>query len=499
MLRNLGFWAVLLLFALSSLAQSTLLIAVCVGLGIFVAGLCRISPYGLFLMSIPFVISLDTPIRLTLTISDFILPVVIVVLLWRMKNASSGQRSENIQALMPAAIWIAILLGIIALSSIQAELDLLDYIASTVKIVYAIVGGIAVVGIYLEHRKDREELDQLLRYFVMTSALVATLGIVAFFFLVFFGLDSGFIYGSARLQSTFDNPNAFASYGLISLPIALYYAYRRSSRYADVLCFLILVGIVLSNSRTGQLATISLLVLGYLIFVRTRRGLVSWSKFALPGLALTGGLIPLLSAISAFMDSIQGNAGVEQGPNANTPSANCEPGDENPGECEEATDETLPVRTGVEGDVRFTLWETAFRIWLDAPLLGRGFGQFLSASQDYRDSEIPLRVHNTFLSFLAETGVMGAVTFALPFVVLPILLLKMRSALPNSLTLAILTISVMMLALNLENSRSLWILVGLSYALVVSRGTARANVAKWFRVSDLFRLPRGISKGEVPR
>ena len=64
--------------------------------------------------------------------------------------------------------------------------------------------------------------------------------------------------------------------------------------------------------------------------------------------------------------------------------------------------------------LRFQIWSGAGRLWLDHPILGIGIGKFPELAADIWDYTHPFRgfaVHNSYLSILSQTGVVGFLLF----------------------------------------------------------------------------------------
>ncbi len=81
----------------------------------------------------------------------------------------------------------------------------------------------------------------------------------------------------------------------------------------------------------------------------------------------------------------------------------------------------------VDDDLRFKLWEPAFRLWQDNPWWGAGPGHFDYRFRAYRPAEVQLqpdRAHNDFLNTLADWGVVGAAMVAAAWALLCLGVLK---------------------------------------------------------------------------
>jgi putative inorganic carbon (hco3(-)) transporter len=61
---------------------------------------------------------------------------------------------------------------------------------------------------------------------------------------------------------------------------------------------------------------------------------------------------------------------------------------------------------------RLMVWAAAFRMTLDHPLLGVGYGMFAEYVRDY-GADKKLLAHNTLISVIAETGIIGGILYVL--------------------------------------------------------------------------------------
>ena len=451
-MRRSAFFLVFVSFTLASISENILISATLIVVGLTFATLGRIGLYALFIISIPFVIVIKFPTVLTLSVSDVILPVVCIVII---RNYVRRPDKSLRNLLKKPIIWILLLLGTILLSAMQENLNLAEYSLSIAKLAFALIGGLAATGIIFESKDDSRIKIGLLRTWVLTSFGIASLGLLGYFALIF-GIPTHFMYQSARLQGTFDNPNAYAAYGLISLALALLYNVHQRGRFNSLYTYVIFASIVLSNSRASQIAEILFLILGFVLLVRTAADLKSWTFFAVPNLMILFLFLPLMTIVIALFtpgDTVAGSAHNSPGP--------IQPS-EVPGGSAPTTTNPIQPRESIGDDSRFHIWSFALNLWKSSPLWGRGFGQFISLSKEQLGTGYV--VHNSFLSFLTETGILGGLVFISVFIALLVLLIRSKSLTGKILALAIVVSCVMMLSNNLENSRALWVLMGGSYA-----------------------------------
>ena len=468
-MRRSAFFLVFVSFTLASISENILISATLIVVGLTFATLGRIGLYALFIISIPFVIVIKFPTVLTLSVSDVILPVVCIVII---RNYVRRPDKSLRNLLKKPIIWILLLLGTILLSAMQENLNLAEYSLSIAKLAFALIGGLAATGIIFESKDDSRIKIGLLRTWVLTSFGIASLGLLGYFALIF-GIPTHFMYQSARLQGTFDNPNAYAAYGLISLALALLYNVHQRGRFNSLYTYVIFASIVLSNSRASQIAEILFLILGFVLLVRTAADLKSWTFFAVPNLMILFLFLPLMTIVIALFtpgDTVAGSAHNSPGPiqpsevpggSLPATASPIQPS-EVPGGSAPTTTNPIQPRESIGDDSRFHIWSFALNLWKSSPLWGRGFGQFISLSKEQLGTGYV--VHNSFLSFLTETGILGGLVFISVFIALLVLLIRSKSLTGKILALAIVVSCVMMLSNNLENSRALWVLMGGSYA-----------------------------------
>ncbi|WP_210438948.1 O-antigen ligase family protein [Nocardioides xinjiangensis] len=238
---------------------------------------------------------------------------------------------------------------------------------------------------------------------------------------------------SFRATGGFDDPNLYASYLLVSISLTFAAGARGVVRYPVRLVALQSVALALSGSR----AAIPALALGVLSALALGRGrlvaktIFRWVLLLTLGVGVAAWRFPSLLGLDAFSRAVDasGNA---------------------------------------ENDIRFLLWRTAYNMWLDHPILGIGIGQFIPTSADYVPGGLSNIPHNTHLSLLAETGLLGwMLVIGLPvviFVRLSGLAKRTADPTPTWLILGIVSALAMAFTLNLENFRGLWALLGICLA-----------------------------------
>lgn len=228
------------------------------------------------------------------------------------------------------------------------------------------------------------------RWVVGTLVVLATgLSLYAIYQFV---TESDLIWGQLRPSGygrrgsgTFVNPNHFAGYLLLIMPLA--FAFAAVSRRSPVTKagfvyagLIMLAGIGVTLSRGGYLATA--VTLG--IFFA-----------AMLGLNLRKG--PILAGFTILMIVIA--AFVAQNQFAKMRFRNS-------------------MLAGQKADVRIALWGAAWEMWKDHPFVGVGPGHFDTRFRPYRPEEVqsrPVHVHNDWLNALVDWGIAGAGIIAVFF------------------------------------------------------------------------------------
>jgi O-antigen ligase len=266
----------------------------------------------------------------------------------------------------------------------------------------------------------------------VTASAIASLSIVGYA-LYTSGVSTPFTQ-DYRLVGTFKDPNLFSSYLVISFCVVLMSRIVHPSTWKAPAALVILAGIVLTGSR----AVIPAVLAGLVFAVLTTRGARVARRQLLPI-----GVVGTVLVGASFLVW-------------------------NPIERLESVSRILTSEYTVSSDGRIQLWFVAWRMWQEHPVLGVGIGQYRAVADQYVFGGVSNIPHNTYLSFLAETGVVGLVVFlSLPLAILVRVVRSRRrgNVFAPLLELAIVAVAVQAFTLNLENSRALWALLGISAAL----------------------------------
>ncbi|WP_127573309.1 O-antigen ligase family protein [Georgenia faecalis] len=265
-----------------------------------------------------------------------------------------------------------------------------------------------------------------------TASTVAVIGIAGSLAYTA-GIDTGLSF-DFRATGTFEDPNAFGVYLLLSLGIAMAAAYRRTGRALTWHLVPMLVALVMTGSRAAILALV----------------------IATVATAVTGGLGGAgarFRAAAVFAVVAAGAAFLVLPRSLTAPSV------------ERATGVLQP---GTVDTNRLELWSSAVDLWQHQPFLGVGIGQFRAASGTLLAAPTAFVPHHTYLGLLAEVGIIGAlVILALPLLAgLRLVAARARGqGVATFLLFSMVAFAVEAVTLSLESFRPFWLLVGLALAL----------------------------------
>ncbi|MFZ1879251.1 MAG: O-antigen ligase family protein [Gaiellaceae bacterium] len=317
--------------------------------------------------------------------------------------------------------------------------------------VYLLASLLIAVAYALAFATLIRNLEELQRAFFALAVIALPISLYAM---------ATFFAGSAsRASGGKGDPNSFAAYELIALPLVIAAATMAHDRRRRVFLWVTsvaIIGAAITSLSRGGLITLFVLVLAVVIapassIFRSRR-----QKVVVIVTMVVGGMIAFSATGAAFSQRL---------------------------------DSTF-TSSGSSGSGRLNMWKGAVTSIRERPFLGIGYGTFASVSTsllertpgvdlvNFTPSPEGDLVHDTYLETLAELGIPGLFLF-LGLVVATARSLR-ESALAarragaaqleratNALLLAVLAWAVAAVFLSLETSRPLWILIG--FALAVSR------------------------------
>lgn len=396
----------------------------------------RISIPGLVVITVPisFYVALG-PSTVNASPADILLPLLAVV-------AISSQRPPDQTPATPSGDGMSRFLAsyiLLVLILIAASVNIVSADAKSSLVAYSILGifktvvSMSYIGLIFLWLSKTGSLTHLLVIWSVSSHVLIGVCLIASAAQVA-GLPNpvtDLLFDAYRLAGPADDPNAFASYLMLSLGVYLCAAVARGRPVRLWFPTAIFVAILFTGSRAAAPALLVALAIIWMTSPVIRR---TWRPMA-AGLIVTAGLAGFVLLTVQIQVASLSRVVQDSGP-----------------------------RTG-DTDVRFTLWAIAWRLWTDNPWVGVGYGQFRDASEDiagYGFSSIP---HNTYLTLLAETGTFTALAFlSLPFFIGYALFKQHRRGDPISsgLLVGLTAVAIQATTLNVENFRPLWVYLAMS-------------------------------------
>ena len=389
--------------------------------------LCVLLPVS-FVITIGF--GLFTAFPLNVSAADAILPLAIVSALSTRANALVPSHAFTRAAWTYAVslISVATVSLLIALAT-QVSPDFTYGLTAILKM--AISMGYLLTFYQLSKRSVAGGDFRFLAIWSLTAFAISGLSIVGYL-LYQSGFSTPFTQ-DYRVVGTFDDPNLFSSYLVISFCILLMSRVVDPKIWKTVAALTILAAMVLTGSR----AVIPAILFGLLVAAFAARG----ERAARRQLWRTVSIGLLLVAASFLVW--------------------------NPIDSLESVTRIVTSDDTISSDGRIQLWSVAWRMWQEHPVLGVGIGQYRAVADQYIFGGVGNIAHNTYLSFLAETGLVGFVVFiSLPLAIFVRVLRSKRrgNTFAPLLALGLAAVAVQAFTLNLENSRALWALLGMSVA-----------------------------------
>ena len=402
------------------------------------AHMARLSTLEILIVLLPvsFVLTIGfggiiTGFVLNVSAADAILPVAIVSTLSSKANALVPSHVFTRAAMTYAVSLIAVEgVSLLLASATQVSLDFAYGAAAMLKMAMCL--GYLLTFYQLSKRSVASGDSRFLAVWSLTAFVISGLSIVGYL-LYQSGIPTPFTQ-DYRLVGTFDDPNLFSSYLVISFCILLMSRIVDQKIWKTVAALTILAGMVLTGSR----AVIPAMLFGLLVAVFAARRERA-ARRQLWRMVSAG----MLFAAASFLVW-------------------------NPIDRLESVARIVTSDDTITSDGRIQLWSVAWKMWQEHPVLGVGIGQYRAVADQYVFGGVANIAHNTYLSFLAETGLVGLVVFiSLPLAIFIRVLRSRRHGNPFAplLALGLAAVAVQAFTLNLENSRALWALIGISAAL----------------------------------
>jgi len=308
----------------------------------------------IFILAIPYLSDSSTIIILLLTVISGILK-------WFLNTKFKFKFNKYNDIL----IIFSLILLINTIFSINMSGSLRDFAMNILSVLLIIV--------MINNLKNREKLIKIMNFIIYASFFATVYGIYQYFAGV--PMQSGWVDPnsniSIRVFSTFENPNLFAEYLLLVIPLSLIKVINEKGKNRFIFLFILLIQIIamgLTFSRGGWLGLIILVAVFILLMKRDL--IIKLIPFGLISLFfIPDSIIMRIKTIGDLSDS--------------------------------------------SNYYRFQIWQKAIEIIKDFFLtgVGLGFESFRAISNLYIKDFSPYHAHNTYLEIGIEIGIVGLIVF----------------------------------------------------------------------------------------
>ena len=382
-------------------------------------------------LTMPYMLYVNIGAKVNLALVDFILPALLAVVLANAVGAT-GKREWYAS---PLTVGLPVLIACFASALFAMARNIVpfeggSFFLDVFKLVICMALFFSLIPILIRVF-ERADYRFLL-------AWVASAFSVSVFATVDFLRDGATL---SRETGSFEDPNLFGTYLIISIGVALALGSILGSNLPALSCIPLLAAVVGTGSR-GTLASLCLLAVLVLLLAPSRdirAKLAQYATVAIVAVIVVANYrkIPAIERIVAQPD-------------------------------------------GLESESRIALWRLAGVLWSESPVFGIGLGQFAANVQTYLPVGPGVVVHNTLLNIGVSLGLVGLLVLGAPFVTIVFhLLISRRSNGPAAyLGLAIVAAMPLFLTLDIQFSRFVWGYMAMAVAILATvRGKTQAEEA----------------------
>ncbi|GGA72905.1 hypothetical protein GCM10008025_15860 [Ornithinibacillus halotolerans] len=391
---------------------------------------------GALVVCLPFMFRLNMVIELNVSLADIL---IVIILFWLISIKENQQvlavvLKQNYLIIVYMLLLIYFCIISMANYFTNIYIDFPYGLSAIIKLFVNFI-YVLVLLIFIEKYKD-DVILLLFKWWRITAIIISVLCIISVI-LYRFGVDNGLTSGG-RAQATLNDPNLAALYLIVSFTIvAISSTFVQKKLIVNVAMVVVLIALVSTASRGGMVSIVfSVLIV---LFLSLMMGRIKELFFLLIIGSIISFIILLINSSSDFLSFAMERV----------------------------------ARIGTEGDGtsdRILLWKSAYEMWMDNPFIGIGIGQFIPYSTEmygYTFSSIP---HNTYLSFLSETGILGFLAFIwFPmYLVIKVILglIKRGGNVFYYLFIGLNAIAIQSITINIENIRFIWIYLAVCFVLI---------------------------------
>jgi hypothetical protein len=469
-----------ILFIVATLQQSWQLTVFFSLLGVIYGLVKKLSQVQLLAISVQF--SFYININQLVNVSPSFLVLLLILL-----NPKFWDKVKNFQKksnfLIKFLIWFFIIATLVTISII-VNLNASSYSSVFEMMKFLFAAAYLPITLVLVVSLSALEKKQLFGTWIVSSFTTACFGILVFSITAFIpgNVFLEFLYSESRLKGSFEDPNIYALSLIISIIFSLIYWKGMVTKFSIIYWITLSTALAMTNSRTGLIAFLVLAIALSLftLFTRiNRKQIFTWAFLSvfflyssLPAFAFVVDKTKLFSEDLVSLSS-------QSTLSANTSSPRPEEYNYSNQSIEEEIDNstlsTYALRTETSGDVRFTIWSAAIDLWASNPTFGIGYGNFTDAlsSNDKHNDLGDFLVHNTFLSFLTESGIFALLSILLPLLSLTLKLFKPKSFSKMILFSGTLSVFAFMNSFNLQNLPLVYFYLAVAFSFTLTEKSMR--------------------------
>lgn len=402
--------------------------------GLLILCILGLKFYDLGLVLMPFMFYLNVGGAINTSVADFIIAVWLLMTIYKERNLEFVYQSKSINDTKKYMTNYAIAFILVMLFSMINYIRwdnplLMQGIISIVKIMVCFFYALFTLD-YLD-RYGRKRFLCIMAYNTLFFDLLMIVGVIAYTK----GIDLGLTFaGTFRATGTFEDPNLAAAYLFLMFSFALvYFTEEKKYLLLMVTILLTLISVFLTSSK-GALVAVAVGLLFVLVANVVRGKMKMTIKL----------LIGYIGIFAIFIYVYEHNGFVQE-------------------ICEPIFNRFDEFTSNIQGDHslahREFLWNAAFELGMTEPILGVGVEQFRPAATQYTGQKVWNIVHNTYLTFFCELGIVGFFSFFRLWIKNAWNHFRMMKKNNSSVfyLFSIICVSVSMWSISLGNFRTLWV------------------------------------------
>lgn len=421
----------LIFLALRSMTGIIVVVAVML---LMLAYIYKVNFYDFGLILMPFMFYLNIGGAVNTSVADFIIVFWLLRTIYNKRSNTAACYNDAIIRTRTYMTKFAVaFVGIMFVSMINLirwdNALLLQPFISIVKIVVCFFYSLFTL-FYID-KFGRKRFLCIMAYNTLFFAILMIGGVIAYTL----GIDLGLTFsGTFRATGTFEDPNLAATYLFLMVSFAIVY-FREEKKYflLSTSILLTFISVILTSSK-GALVAVSV-GLVFILFANLIRGNGGMVIKLILGYIIISIILYYLYQKSPFVQQV----------------------------FEPIFNRFEEFTSNVQGDHslahREFLWKTAFELGMTEPILGIGVEQFRPAATQYTGQVVWNIVHNTYLTFFCELGIVGFIAFFRLWIKNMWNHFCLMRKKTNSVyyLFSMLCVSVSMWSISLGNFRTLWV------------------------------------------